>query len=82
MFYDLNEFEDPKLIDFFLSNLKPESSIYFEEYVGKTFTNNFFYHSHEKTKILKPPCVGNEKNISRNGIPKMHIFGNAVRKLF
>lgn len=82
MSYDLKQFQDPRLIDFFLNNLKSESATYFEQYGDKKKIENYFYHSHEKTSILKPPRVGDEKNISRNGIPKMHIFGNAVRKLF
>lgn len=80
MYYDLNQFEDPKLIDFFLSNLKPEPPIYFEEYGDRKVRQKFFYHSHGKMNILKPPDNGTEKNVSRNGIPKMHIFGNAVKK--
>ncbi|CAF0714125.1 unnamed protein product [Brachionus calyciflorus] len=80
MYYDLDQFEDPKLISFFLNNLKPEPPIYFEEYGDKKKTKKYFYHMHDTVNIMKAPKQGFEKNISRTGIPKMHIFGNAVIK--
>lgn len=80
MYYDLEQFEDPKLISFFIDNLKREAPVYFEEYGDRRTTKDYFYHMHDRVNIMKPPKYGPEKNISRTGIPKMHIFGNAVRK--
>lgn len=77
MSFQIKDLKDPKIISFFLDNLKDEP-FYFKEYTDFKHYNEYFDHTHKTVDILRAPKNGETKNISRDGRIVNYKFGNAV----